>query len=130
MRKNNDYCCFYYVKLHINIEQIFTEKLKSLLRFRIASTRYKDIFDFYYLINDKDFNKEKCLNYINKLIFSDNSLGVNDISNLYKILDRTLNNTQFKNMLKQANNNWLGLSIDDVINSILNFIENLEIVTI
>lgn len=111
-------------------EQIFTEKLKSLLRFRIASTRYKDIFDFYYLINDKDFNKEKCLNYIDKLIFSDSSLGVNDISSLYKILDRTLNNTQFKNMLKQANNNWLGLPVNDVVNSILNFIESLETVTV
>lgn len=31
-------------------EQIFTEKLKSLLKFGITSTRYKDIFDFYYLI--------------------------------------------------------------------------------
>ena len=31
-------------------EQIFVEKLKSLLRFAYTSTRYKDIFDFYYLI--------------------------------------------------------------------------------
>ena len=31
-------------------EQIFSEKLKSLLKFGIRSTRYKDIFDFYYLI--------------------------------------------------------------------------------
>ena len=38
-------------------EQIFVEKLKSLLRFRITSTRYKDVFDLYYLINTKSFNK-------------------------------------------------------------------------
>ena len=30
-------------------EQIFVEKLKSLLRFGSASTRFKDIFDMYYL---------------------------------------------------------------------------------
>ena len=109
-------------------EQIFTEKLKSLLRFRIASTRYKDIFDFYYLINDKDFNKKKCLTYIDKLIFSDKSISINDITNLYKILEQTLNNDSFKNMLKQANNNWLGLPVDDVVNNILNFIKSLEVV--
>lgn len=35
-------------------EQIFTEKIKSFLKFNIRSTRYKDIFDFYYLIDNKD----------------------------------------------------------------------------
>ena len=38
------------VSLLINSpEQIFTEKLKSLLKLGIRSTRYKDLFDFYYL---------------------------------------------------------------------------------
>ena len=35
-------------------EQIFAEKMKSLLKFNIRSTKYKDIFDFYYLIDNKD----------------------------------------------------------------------------
>ncbi|WP_369127268.1 nucleotidyl transferase AbiEii/AbiGii toxin family protein [Treponema berlinense] len=30
-------------------EQMFTEKLRSLLRFGPVSTRYKDIFDMYFL---------------------------------------------------------------------------------
>ena len=103
-------------------EQIFTEKLKSLLRFRITSTRYKDIFDFYYLINDKYFNKEKCLTYIDELILKDKSI--------YKVLSQTLNNKQFKNMLKKANNNWLGLPVNDVSNNILNFIESLNMISV
>ncbi len=111
-------------------EQIFTEKLKSLLRFGIASTRYKDIFDFYYLINDTDFNKEKCLTYIDKLIFSDKSIAINNIQDLYRILNQTLNNKQFQNMLKQANNNWLELPVADVVNNILSFIESLDVVTV
>ena len=38
------------VSLLINSpEQIVCEKLKSLLKFGIRSTRYKDVFDFYYL---------------------------------------------------------------------------------
>lgn len=45
-------------------EQIFTEKMKSLLKFNIRSTRYKDIFDFYYLIDNKLLNKEKLKNVL------------------------------------------------------------------
>ncbi len=111
-------------------EQIFTEKLKSLLRFKITSTRYKDIFDFYYLINETNFNKEKCLTYINKLILSSKNTSIKNIQDLYKILSETLNNKQFQNMLKQANNNWLGLPVNEVVKSILEFIKNLENITV
>ena len=50
-------------------EQICVEKIKSLLKFGITSTRYKDIFDIYYLINKSDFDKRRFLNYLDKLIF-------------------------------------------------------------
>lgn len=40
------------INLFINSkEQIFVKKLKSLLKLGFVSTRYKDIFDFYYLVN-------------------------------------------------------------------------------
>ena len=42
-------------------EQIICEKLKPLLRFGIRTTRYKDIFDIYYLINNTDINKDELL---------------------------------------------------------------------
>ena len=38
-------------------EQVIAEKLKSLLRFGANSTRYKDIFDIEYLLNNIDTNK-------------------------------------------------------------------------
>ena len=38
-------------------EQIFVEKIKSLLKLGFRSTRYKDLFDFYYLINRTDMSK-------------------------------------------------------------------------
>ena len=50
------------VSLVINSpEQIFTEKLKSLLKLGFRSTRYKDLFDFYYLI--KGIFKNKSYNF-------------------------------------------------------------------
>lgn len=43
-------------------EQMFCEKLRSLLRFGTFSTRYKDIFDMYFLKNKVDIVKLKnCL---------------------------------------------------------------------
>lgn len=55
------------VSLLINSsEQIFTEKLKSLLKLGINSTRYKDIFDFYYLIRYNKLDKNKLIYNIKK----------------------------------------------------------------
>ena len=50
-------------------EQIFVEKIKSLLKLGFRSTRYKDLFDFYYLINKTELDKEKLMNCFNILIF-------------------------------------------------------------
>ena len=38
-------------------EQMFTEKLSSLLRIGRFSTRYKDIFDLYYFISTTGLNR-------------------------------------------------------------------------
>ena len=53
--KQEEYCfdiCFAETNASLLInskEQMFTEKLRSLLKFGSFSTRYKDIFDIYYL---------------------------------------------------------------------------------
>ena len=45
------------VSLLINSkEQIIVEKLKSLLKFGITSTRFKDIFDFYIRLQELKVN--------------------------------------------------------------------------
>lgn len=120
-----------YVILLVNSkEQIFAEKLKSLLKFGITSTRYKDIFDFYYLINYEKLNRNKLLKYIDIIIFRDSSIKEN---NLQEIITRTeiiFKNRRYKSMLNQANNNWLNLPVDDVIEEILKFLASLEKVII
>ena len=66
--------------LFINsVEQIFIEKLKSLLKFGALSTRYKDIFDFYYLINNANIEKEKFNRYMKEIIYNDESMQEKDI---------------------------------------------------
>ena len=111
-------------------EQICVEKIKSLLKFGITSTRYKDIFDIYYLINKSDFDKRRFLNYLDKLIFGNELIEENNITELQNNLKYTLSNKRFKSMVNMAKNNWLGLSIDDTVNSILDFISSLELVEV
>ncbi len=69
-------------------EQIFTEKLRALLRFGSLTTRYKDIFDLCYLVDyvDKDRLK-KCLNIY---VFADSGMRENDMAAILKRVKRTL----------------------------------------
>lgn len=105
-------------------------KKKSLLKFGITSTRYKDIFDIYYLINKSDFDKRRFSNYLDKLILKNELIEESNITELQNNLKFTLSNKRFKSMVNMAKNNWLELSIDDAINSILDFISSLELVEV
>ena len=119
------------VNLFVNsIEQIITEKLKSLLKFGIRSTRYKDIFDFYYLIKNTEINKIKLLKCFNILIFNDNTMRENNVNDIIKRLKTITNNIGYRRMLNQANNNWLELPVENVIEDVINYFESLILVSI
>ena len=111
-------------------EQICVEKIKSLLKFGITSTRYKDVFDIYYLINTSNFDKNRFLRYSDKLIFKDNLLDENNIIDVKNNLESTLSNNRFKSMISLARNNWIELSVEEVTMSILTFISSLELVEV
>lgn len=107
-------------------EQIFVEKLKSLLKFGVRSTRYKDIFDFYYLINNEKLNNKKIMKYIKLLIFDDELMDENNIEDvIYRIIS-IFNNNRYKTMLNNADNNWLDIPVDKVIKSVLKYFESLK----
>lgn len=108
-------------------EQIFVEKLKSLLRLGIRSTRYKDLFDFYYLINDTKLNKDKLYQCIQKYIFNDEKMRENNINDIKNRLNNIFASTNFKNSLSKPKVNWLEISTDEAIESILNYLEELEL---
>lgn len=111
-------------------EQIICEKLKSLLIFGIRTTRYKDIFDIYYLINNTDINKNKLLDIIDTLIIKDKTMRENNIHDITKNLDITLNNKIFKRSLSDARNNWLDISVEEVIDNVTNYFQCMETVAI
>lgn len=106
-------------------EQIFVEKIKSLLKLVFRSTRYKDLFDFYYLINKTELDKEKLMNCFNILIFKDETMRENNIKDVVNRLQMTFNSNAYRNHLSNPKNNWLDITVDDAIMSVLKYIKSL-----
>ena len=105
-------------------EQIFIEKLKSLLKFGALSTRFKDIFDFYYLINNTNIDKEKFNRYIKDIIFDDDSIPLNNIDEVIVKMKNLFSDKIFVANLKDARNNWLDIPVNKVLENILQFLES------
>lgn len=105
-------------------EQIFTEKLRSLLRFGPLSTRYKDIFDLCYLSDYVDKNRlVKCLN---TYIFNDPGMRENDMDAVMRRVNRTFSDKLYRqNIGRSTRLNWLGIKVDDAFKKITIFLETL-----
>lgn len=127
-----EYCfCFNEIntsaKLFINsTEQILLEKLKSLLKFGVLTTRYKDIFDIYFLINNTNINNDKINRYLKDIIYNDKLLNINNINDIINKLNFIFKNNKFINNIQNAKNNWLEIQIDDVLSNIFIFFNNLR----
>lgn len=104
------------VPLLINsLEQIVCEKMKSLLKLGVRSTRYKDVFDFYYLINNALLNKDKLLKYIDLLIIKDENINQNTINEIILRLEIILNNKRFIARLDNARSNWINIPVNELL---------------
>lgn len=105
-------------------EQIFTEKLKSLLRFGPLSTRYKDIFDLCYLPDH--VKSDKLMKCIDTYVFSDSSMRENDMAAILKRIERTFSDKLYrKNIERSVRLNWLGIKVDEAFSKITSFLETL-----
>lgn len=115
------------VSLLINSpEQIFSEKLKSLLKLGFRSTRYKDLFDFYYLINYDKLDRKKLLKSFQVIIFDDNTMFEETLENIYSRLNSIFKSNAYKRNQTNPKNNWLDIPINIAIDSVLNYIEELS----
>ena len=115
------------VNLLINSkEQIFTEKLKSLLKIGPRSTRYKDIFDFYYLTNMTKLDKKKLLNCINILIINDSTMREKTVQDICDRLNKILFSENYKNNLTGPKVNWLDMPINEAIENVLEYLRNIQ----
>lgn len=106
-------------------EQIFVEKLLSMLKHGIRTTRYKDIYDFYYLITEGNMDKVWLIKLIN--IYCINSdLKINTTSEIANELSKIFKNANFLKNVQNSRYNWLGEEINNVLDTIIDFVKQLE----
>ncbi|MBO4703118.1 MAG: nucleotidyl transferase AbiEii/AbiGii toxin family protein [Lachnospiraceae bacterium] len=105
-------------------EQMFTEKLKSLLKFGPNSTRYKDIFDMYYL-SDKIDNK-KLSRYLDTLIIFNPGMKENDMNAVVRRITRTFSSKRYIDKLNDSKKNWIGEEIPAVTEKLIMYLKSLN----
>ena len=115
------------ISLLINsCEQIFTEKLKSLLKLGFRSTRYKDLFDLYYLIVNNKLDRNKLSKTFRIIIFDDEEMREKTTNDVITRLEKIFNSKIYKSNLSNPKVNWLDISIDDAISKVLAYVYELE----
>ena len=107
-------------------EQMFAEKLSSLLRLGRFTTRYKDIFDLYYFISSTGLNRDALVNNISEYIFNVEGMREKNIGDIRKRLNEIFQNRTFLERASSARSNWLELPIGDVTRRILLFIDEIH----
>lgn len=109
-------------------EQMFTEKLRSLLKFGPASTRYKDIFDMYYLIDY--VNQEKLQICLNIYIYQDSGMRENSIDDIVKRLEMVFNSRMYQRRIQTSDKKWIDENIEDIFKALLSFLGTLAYIKI
>ena len=105
-------------------EQIFTEKLRSLLKFGPLSTRYKDIFDLCYLSEHVD--RERLKVCLDTYIFSDPGMFENDMKSVLRRVNRTFSDRLYRqNITRSRRANWLNIKPTEAFEKITAFLESL-----
>ena len=105
-------------------EQIFTEKLRSLLRFGPLSTRFKDIFDMAYLSDHLD--RHRLMKYIDAYILSDPGMRENDMDAIRTRVQRTFADRPYRQRLERSrSSNWMGTTVNNALSQITEFLNSL-----
>lgn len=113
------------VKLLINSkEQIIVEKVLSLLRFGKQTTRYKDVFDIYYLIS-YSIDVKKVVKYFECYVFNNENFEEKNMKDVSDSLREILYSKRIYTNLKLKEYNWLNISVDVIIKKLINFFESI-----
>ncbi len=105
-------------------EQMFTEKLRSLLKFGPNSTRYKDVFDMFYLTDKVD--TKKLLHCLNTFVISDPRMKENDMDAVVRRVIRTFSSKRYIDRLADSKKNWIGEEIPAITTRLIEFLKSLD----
>lgn len=113
------------VSIKVNpCEQVFAEKLLSLARLGPISTRYKDVYDLYYLISNNlvDINKTR---EILNIFFKSSKREPNDIFDMNNSIIDTLDDKNYREEAINPASKWIDVSYEDLKNTIVMFLSKL-----
>ena len=115
------------VSLLINTkEQIFTEKLKGFLRLGNLSTRYKDIYDMYWLITVGEISRAAIQDNVNLIVFNDMTMRENCNADIISRLSKAFADPLFIASLRDSKRyNWLEIDPLQATNEIIGFIQGI-----
>ena len=104
-------------------EQMLVEKLRSLLKFGTNSTRYKDIFDIFYLSQHVELPKlKRCMD---SYIISDSQMLENNEQDVLNRIRRIFANSGYLMQLDKSGKNWLDIPVKEVVEGVIGFFESL-----
>ncbi len=103
-------------------EQIFVEKLLSLIKHGIMSTRTKDIFDMYFLKDS--LNPQTLEHCISTLILQNKKCPLKSPDEILDVLRRTFQSRRILRDMSAPKSNWLKLKPSVVIDELMNFLTN------
>lgn len=90
-------------------EQIFMEKLRSLLCHGVGSTRFRDLFDMYYLAHREDFDMARLRSYIELGIIENPEIRENSFDQMRARASAVLESRWFQEKMARSGRDWIGV---------------------
>jgi predicted nucleotidyltransferase component of viral defense system len=114
------------VNLLVNTkEQMFAEKLKSLLRLGNVSTRYKDVFDMFWLTEEGSLDKSQMVEKLKTIIFDDTTMREVNPDDIVSRLERIFSDSHFISSLRRSKrHNWLQIEPSQATAALLDYFRN------
>ena len=104
-------------------EQIFAEKLLSLIRHGVMSTRTKDVFDLHYLSGI--VNQRRLKTFVNSLILHNPKCPLRDPARIIDAIGKTFGSKRFLRDMSSPKSNRLGLTSSKVTSDVLAFLKRI-----
>ena len=95
-------------------EQIFAEKLISLLRHGIRSTRFRDLYDMYYIGHAASLDRPRLRRYIESEIIDNQNMWDDSLEGVAARVERTLSDRRFIARMKTSHRDWTDKSAEEI----------------
>lgn len=104
-------------------ERIIAEKLSTFAIYGTDNTRFKDLFDAYWLISNVKYDDKTISTMLKKI----NRRGhyYDDFNQFKKALKETLSNKKYVSTIEKLGRNWLNVSLKEVLSMVIYFLEHL-----